>query len=208
MKSRVFCKVRFGDILRFILASRFLSLRLLGTLAMLLAVGAVSAQIRRPPTWPDIPLPGGEVRNVILDNCTACHGIDDYAFYALDRHGWDSLIDDKHQGDYATGISTADRAVLLDYLVGNFGPESIPFPRDYVPPEIDDFFTNADARIFMEVRCTACHTLDPIYSIRRSEEGWRVALVNERERGAQLNDEELEKLTEWLGRARGVNLFE
>jgi hypothetical protein len=35
-----------------------------------------------------------------------------------------------------------------------------------------------------------------------------VALVNERERGAELNDEELERLTEWLGRVRGVNLFE
>jgi mono/diheme cytochrome c family protein len=175
---------------------------------LLLVCGLATAQIRRPPTWPDIPLPGGPVRNVILDNCTACHGIDDYAFYALDRAGWDKLIADKHQGEYATGISTSDKAVLLDYLTGTFGSESIAFPRDYVPPEITEFFSNADARIFMEVKCIACHTLDPVFSTRHSEEGWRVVLVNERERGADLNDEELEQLVEWLGRARGVNLFE
>jgi hypothetical protein len=182
--------------------------RLSGIVMLMLVCGIATAQIRRPPTWPDIPLPGGPVRDVILDNCTQCHGIDDYAFYAFDRAGWKDLLDTKHQGDFASGITPADEAMLLDYLVGNFGPESIPFPRDYVPPDIDEFFTNADARIFMEVRCTACHTLDPIFSTRKSEEGWRVALVNERERGAELNDEELEKLTEWLGRARGVNLFE
>jgi hypothetical protein len=77
-----------------------------------------------------------------------------------------------------------------------------------VPPEIDKFFTDADARIFMEVRCISCHSLDSVFNTRLSEEGWRVALVNERERGAELNDEELERLTEWLGRVRGVNLFE
>ena len=182
--------------------------RLILALLLFAACCQASAQIRRPPTWPDIPLPGGPVRNVILDNCTQCHGIDDYAFYALDRVGWDALIADKHRGNFATSISMADKDILLDYLVDKFGPESIPFPRDYVPPEIDEFFTNADARIFMEVRCISCHTLDPVFNIRHNEEGWRVLLVNERERGAELNDNELEKLTEWLGRARGVNLFE
>jgi len=183
-------------------------IRFITVISLLLACSLASAQIRRPPTWPDIPLPGGPVRNVILDNCTACHGIDDYAFYALDRDGWNALRDEKHTANFDTGISSSDKNILLDYLASNFGADSVPFPRDYVPPEISEFFTNADARIFMEVRCTACHTLDPIFSNRRSEEGWRVALVNERERGAQLNDEELERLTEWLGRARGVNLFE
>jgi len=168
----------------------------------------VLGQIRRPPTWPDIALPGGPVRDVILDNCTSCHGIDDYAFYALDRDGWDALIDEKHHGNNSVSLASDEEELLLDFLVETLGPESIPFPRDYVPPEIDKFFTDADARIFMEVRCISCHSLDSVFNTRLSEEGWRVALVNERERGAELNDEELERLTEWLGRVRGVNLFE
>lgn len=181
--------------------------RILTFLLASLMCGQLAAQIR-PPTWPDVPLPGGPVRNIILDNCTACHGIDDYAFYAFDLEGWSQLLAEKHTGNNKTDISDQDKAVLLDYLVANFGPDSIPFPRNYVAPEITEFFTNADARIFMEVRCISCHTLDPVYENRFSEEGWRVLLVSERERGANLNDEEIERLAEWLGRARGVNLFE
>jgi len=176
-------------------------------LAILLCT-QVSGQIRRPPTWPDISLPGGPVRDVILNNCTSCHGIDDYAFYALDRDGWEGLLAEKHTGKNSVSLVDTEKSLLLDFLVETLGPESIPFPRDYVPPEIDEFFTSADARIFMEVRCTSCHTLDPVFNTRLSPERWRVLLVGERERGAQLNDEELERLTEWLGRVRGVNLFE
>lgn len=184
-----------------------LLLRLVAPLALLFWSSLMNAQIR-PPTWPDVHLPDGPIRNVLLDNCTACHGIDDYAFFALEREGWEQLLAEKHTGKNSVDISDKDKQVLMSYLISNFGPSSVAFPRDYVAPEINEFFTNADARIFMEVRCTGCHTLDPIFSTRLSEEGWRVMLVSERERGAQLDDEELERLTEWLGRARGINLFE
>jgi hypothetical protein len=40
---------------------------------------------------------------------------------------------------------------------------------------------------------------------RNPEERWRVILVGMRERGAQLGDEELERLVEWLGRVWGTN---
>lgn len=169
--------------------------------------GQSGAQVRAP-TWPDVPLPGGPIRDVLLNNCISCHGIDDYAFFALEQEGWEKLLAEKHQGEFKVDIADSDKVILMEYLVSTFGPDSIPFPRDYVPPEITEFFSNADARIFMEVRCISCHSLDPILSLRNNEEGWRVLLVRERERGAQLNDEELEKLTEWLGRARGINLFE
>jgi len=184
--------------------------RFSGLLVFLLSTlvcSQLAAQIR-PPTWPDVPLPEGPIRNVILENCTAWHGIDDYAFYALDLEGWNQLLIDKHSGNYTVDISGKDKDILMEYLVGTFGPDSIPFPRNYVAPEITEFFADADARIFMEVRCISCHSLDPIFENRFSEEGWRVLLVSERERGARLDDEELERLAEWLGRARGVNLFE
>lgn len=185
---------------------KLLSRMMLACLCLAVVAGA-DAQVR-PPTWPDVKLPGGPVRDIILDNCTACHGIDDYAFYAFSREGWSQFLDEKHQGESSVSIPAKDKSLLLDYLAGTFGENSVPFPRNYIPPEITEFFTNADARIFMEVRCIGCHSLDPVFTLRNSEEGWRVLLVGERERGAQLNDEELERLAEWLGRARGINLFE
>ena len=190
-----------------------------------LCLGLASALLPLPaaaqfgaPTRPEVQLPGGPVRNVILDNCVSCHGIDDYAFHAMEREGWREFIRDIHDRDTVDGevkLAAADEEVLLDYLAASFGPETIPFPRDYVPQEITEFFTDVDARVFMEANCASCHGVDVVLSQRHDLEGWRSLLVAERERmmdaggrNAGISDENLEKLTEWLVRARGINLFE
>ena len=76
------------------------------------AVLPVAAQNRRAQGRPVVDLPRGAVRQVILESCTACHGIDDYAFYAMDRAGWKKMVDSmKAKG--AT-ISNDKEAILLD----------------------------------------------------------------------------------------------
>ena len=77
-----------------------------------LAAIPLAAQGRRPAR-PQVIRPDGEVWQVIRKNCTACHGIDDYAFYALDRAGWQKLIESKHKPGEAV-LSDADRGLLLD----------------------------------------------------------------------------------------------
>ena len=153
---------------------------------------------------PKVQRPDGPVWDVIRKNCTDCHGIDDYAFYALDKAGWRKLITDKHKGPGAT-LSDADWNLLTDWLVSKFGPDSKPFPRTYVPPEIKTFFSDPEAYRLMNRACTKCHGLDRAQTARKAEEGWRVTLIDMRERGAQLSDEELERLVEWLTRVWGTN---
>ena len=41
--------------------------------------------------------------------------------------------------------------------------------------------------------------------VRYSPDRWRVSVVDMRERGAKITDEELERLVEWLGRVKGTN---
>ena len=164
----------------------------------------LAAQIRGRPTRPQVQRPDGAVWEVIRKNCTACHGIDDYAFFALDRAGWAKLLADKHKsGD--TSISSADQNILLEWLAAKFGPSTKPFPRTYIPPEITTFFSDPEARRLMNRACTRCHGLDRVESVRNAEDGWRVELVKMREQGAQLTDEELEQLVEWLTRVWGTN---
>jgi cytochrome c5 len=164
----------------------------------------VAAQIGRRPARPQVTRPDGPVWQVIRKNCTMCHGIDDYAFFALDRAGWQSLLENKHKtGGYA--LAETDRNLLLDWLVSKFGPETKPFPRTYIPPEITTFFSDPEAKRLLDRACTKCHGLDRIEQSRNAEERWRVIAVDMRERGAQLNDEELERLVEWLGRVWGTN---
>ncbi|MBZ5577917.1 MAG: cytochrome c [Acidobacteriia bacterium] len=169
-----------------------------------LLVAPLAAQIGGRATRPKVQRPDGPVWEVIRKNCIACHGIDDYAFFALDRAGWQQLIAGKHKAGEAD-LSEADRAVLLDWLASRFGPSTKPFPRTYIPPEITAFFSDPEAKRLMDRACTRCHGLERVQGVRNSADGWRVTLVDMRERGATLSDEELERLVEWLGRVWGTN---
>jgi len=170
------------------------------TVAILMAL-PLAAQSRA--TRPKIERPDGPVWTVIRTNCTSCHGIDDYAFYSLDQAGWSTLIAEKHKP--AIELPDADRAVLLGWLAERFGPNTKPFPRTYIPPEITTFFSDPEAFRLMNRSCTRCHAIDKVQASRKPADGWRVTLVDMRERGAQLSDQELEQLVEWLGRVWGTN---
>jgi len=172
-------------------------------IAMMVAV-PLAAQNNRKAARPQVERPSGPVWQVIRKNCTMCHGIDDYAFHALDRAGWQSLLDTSHKTSGVV-LSDADRNTLLDWLVMKFGPDTKPFPRTYIPPEITTFFSDPEAHRLLNRACSTCHSVDRVEKARYPEERWRVLAVDMRERGAKLSDEELERLVEWLGRVWGTN---
>src|SRR5688572_2432873 len=164
----------------------------------------VAAQIGGRPTRPQVIPPQGPVRQVIFKNCTSCHGIDDYAFNALDRASWSAYIDERHKGQKVT-LAPPDRELLLDWLVSKFGPDTRPFPRTYVAQEVTTFFTDPEAEQVLKQACTSCHGLERVNEARFSPDRWRVVTLDMRERGATLADDDLERLVEWLGRTKGIN---
>jgi hypothetical protein len=62
---------------------RFLLNALVITGITIFSLPAVAQSAARP----QVKLPEGPVRNVLLKNCISCHGIDDYAFHAMNRKG-------------------------------------------------------------------------------------------------------------------------
>ena len=93
---------------------------------------------------PHVTRPDGKVWQIIRKNCVECHGIDDYAYYALDRDGWHKLIVSKHKDEGVT-LPDPDMKTLLDWVVSQFGPASKPFPRTYRPATITTFLTDVEA---------------------------------------------------------------
>jgi len=180
-------------------------------LLLLVFVAVLAAPIagqNRGAARPKVDRPDGPVWQVIRKNCTQCHGIDDYAFFALDKAGWQSLIETKDKSPLAEGtptLSDQDRGLLLDWLVSKFGPTSKPFPRSYVPPEITVFFSDPEATLVLNRSCVSCHGLDYVMNSRHSLDEWRVIAVQMKTRGANISDEDLERLVEWLGRVKGTN---
>jgi hypothetical protein len=179
---------------------RILACVLTTTLLNLVALSAAAQGSARP----HVELPDEPARSAIFEHCSACHGIDVYAYNALDRPGWQTLITTLHQQRWNTALPAEKEAILLDYLVENFGPETVPFPRAYVPPEITEFFSDQDARVFLEEVCTECHEIR-VFGQRNTLAKWRDLVLEMRENGAELSDENLERLVEWLGKTRGLN---
>src|SRR5262245_40951291 len=167
-------------------------------------VSPVAAQLAARPTRPQVVPPQGPARQVIFKYCTNCHGIDDYAYSALDRAGWDGYLTTKHRG-MDVPVPADGRAILLAWRATRFGPTTTPFARTYVAQEVTTFFSDAEAETLLKRSCTSCHVLDRVTSARFSPDRWRVVTVDMRERGAKLADEELERLVEWLGRTKGTN---
>ena len=176
--------------------------------AAALLVGAASpaaAQLNnRRAARPEVRLPGGPVRHVILRSCTTCHGIDDYAYQALDRAGWRQLVGAMQEKGAV--IPDDDLSVLLHWLVAEFGPDSTPFPRDYVVVPVDDeVFADADtARGYLTATCSVCHSLDRIDTARFDESRWRVTVTDMRAKGAAVADENVDALVDYLSRTRGA----
>ncbi len=162
----------------------------------------------RGATRPKVERPDGPVWQVIQKNCIHCHGIDDYAFFALDKNGWESLLETKHKSPLAEGtpvLSDKDRDTLVGWLVNKFGPTTKPFPRTYVPPQITEYLSDPEAILVLNRSCVSCHALDRVMKSRYSADEWRVLAVQMKTRGANITDEDLERLVEWLGRVRGTN---
>ena len=184
----------------------------IGCLALGMALATIPAAAQRGrPARPEVDLPEGPVRQVILRSCTACHGIDEYGYYAMDRAGWDGLIERMKTAKSGvvegTVISEEDKEVLLDWLVATFGPDSTPFPREYVPRELSeaDYLSDDQAEALLADACESCHTLERVDQTRASEEQWRATLISMIGRGAPLPTSDIEPLVEWLGRTHGTN---
>ena len=178
------------------------------TIALAVCLVAPIAAQNRGAARPKVDRPDGPVWEVIRKNCVQCHGIDDYAFFALDKNGWQSLLETKHKSPLAEGtpvLAEKDQTILLDWLVSKFGPTSTPFPRTYVPPEITEFFSDPEALLVLNRSCVSCHGLDRVMNSRYSPDEWRVIAVQMKTRGANITNEDLERLVEWLARVKGTN---
>ena len=177
---------------------------------LVLAVSASATAVAQARvTRPQVLLPDGPLRNVILKNCVSCHGIDDYAFHALSRERWQEMLTERHANFPVNKLSSSDENMLLDYLAENFGTEYSPFPRKYIPPELDSFYDDVAGRAVLDSVCTECHELDRVFETRGTLERWRVLLLEMRARGAHLpNDPDMERMAEWLSRVQKANTFE
>jgi cytochrome c5 len=173
-----------------------------------------SAQLPRNgrPLRPTVTLPDGPVRHVILKSCAACHGIDEYGYYAMDREAWHALIERMKSAKSGViegaVISDADQEILLDWLVAEFGPDAKPFERQYVVPKLEaaDLLSDASAKALLTKACASCHaSIEAVVAMPLDEAEWRRTLVRKISTGTPILIDEVDPLIEWLRRAPRTN---
>jgi cytochrome c5 len=176
--------------------------------ATVIVVPAVAQRGGRPAR-PNVDLPDGPVRQVILGSCTSCHGIDEYGYYAMDRDAWRALIERMKTTPSGAVpgavIADADRETLLDWLVANFGPDATPFERRYVVREVTDETRLSDtaATALLERACAACHApLEPVLAAELDEAQWRSTLTGKIATGTPILIDEIDPLIDWILRTR------
>lgn len=69
-------------------------------------------------------LPEAPGREEVFFTCTACHGFAIIRRQGLARARWDQTIDDMIQRHEMPAPRPEDRALMLDYLAGNFPPRA------------------------------------------------------------------------------------
>jgi cytochrome c5 len=181
---------------------------IVGLIALAIVVdGSAQDRADRRPARPRVTLPDGPVRQVIRDSCTACHGIDEYGYYAMGRDDWEALIErmQRTPSGVVPGavISDSNKALLLDWLVAGFGPDAEPFPREYVVREITDAtrLDDAEATARLDAACGACHSpLAPVLGTALDAAGWRNTLSGKIATGTPLLIDEVDPLVDWLTR--------
>jgi mono/diheme cytochrome c family protein len=198
----------------FLAGSAGMGLRIVLALVAAAYLVPASAQLPRNgrPQRPTVTLPDGPVRQVILRSCTACHGIDEYGYYAMDRPAWHALVErmkvTKSGVVEGAVISEADQEILLDWLVAEFGPDATPFERQYVLPELTaaDLLSDGEARALLTRACASCHASIEAIVDRPLDDGeWRRTLTGKIATGAPILVDEIDPLIEWLTRERRVS---
>ena len=119
---------------------------------------------------------------IIMNNaCVSCHDMRPIQMQAMDRTGWETLI--QSMMEKGAEVPMEDLPVLVDYLTLEHGP----LPDGSGKP------------ILLDV-CTRCHDLHRVREHTGTREEWEDLLVHMIGEGAELTDEDFPVLLNYLSR--------
>ena len=67
-------------------------------------------------------LPESKGKDVVADTCTECHSLLRVKAQRLDEEGWKNIL--REMTENGASIEPDDRAVIVEYLTRNFGPDA------------------------------------------------------------------------------------
>ncbi len=144
---------------------------------------------------PGAALPAGDGRELLAAACSSCHGLNTIMAMRDGEAGWRLFVYDMILRGAQLNQGEAD--TVVKYLVRNFGPGA-PAPARTAGPAIAATLPSGPGRDVVESRCTACHGIDRVVTVRRTAADWNAIIKNMSARGAALSAEQTQQIARYL----------
>jgi cytochrome c5 len=152
--------------------------------AVLIGLGIASAgPIRAQGT-----LPQGEGRDIVATACSQCHALTPILAVREGAAGWRRHV--YNMVLRGAQLRPSEAETVIAYLSANLGPTAPVATRIALP--------DGPGKQLIEMRCTACHDLERIATIKRNKQDWPGIVANMIGRGAVASVEEVQAISAYL----------
>jgi len=140
---------------------------------------------------PPAVLPAGDGRDMLATACSQCHTLAVIRSMREGPEGWKRHV--YNMVTRGAQLTAREADTVITYLATNFGPTAAPgaaVAKVTLP--------GGPGKELVETRCTACHDLERVATIKRQKADWPVLVANMVGRGAVATPEEAQTITSYL----------
>lgn len=137
-------------------------------------------------------LPPGDGREVIAVACTQCHSLAPIMMMRDGTAGWKRFV----QNMILRGaqLTPQESDTVVQYLASNFGPGANPMKSGARMESLPD----GAGKELVESRCSLCHDLGRITSVKRNKSEWDRTVRDMVAQGAPATPEQIQAITSYL----------
>jgi mono/diheme cytochrome c family protein len=109
---------------------------------------------------PSQQFPAGEGRDLVMEVCAGCHGLEQITATTGTRDDWGGVV--YSMGARGLDVTPEETELIVAYLAKNFAPAkkaAVTIP-------------DGEGKDLVQDRCAACHGLDQVVAYRGSKENW------------------------------------
>jgi cytochrome c5 len=152
-----------------------------------LAAGAGSALAQGAPP---AALPSGDGRDMLATACSQCHTLAVIRAMREGPEGWRRHV--YNMVTRGAQLTAREADTVVSYLASNFGPTTP------AAGAVKVSLPAGAGKELVETRCTACHDLERVATIKRQKAEWPALVANMVGRGAVASPEESQTIASYL----------
>jgi cytochrome c5 len=155
-----------------------------------------------------VQLPAGSGRDVLAVACSQCHALSTATLMRDGPAGWKHTVDEMVVK--GAQLYPEEAETLIKYMSENFGPGVNKMRTGVLPPgaplskagammKVEDVSLPAGTgKELVEARCSLCHDLGRVVSVRRTKAEWEQITKNMNERGLPTTPEQTQAVISYL----------